>query len=460
MIPTVTDVASSETVGATTRAPLLRRIWPYLFVALLAVISSALHVARVTELSPVDETRNLDYMVRIYDEGHLVKLGDRIGQTAMRLEACRGIDFALRGRDVDPPCSTQHFSARDFRDDGYNNAVNHPPGYHLVTGAIAKAATLLGISTNPLDPGRLVGGFWLAAGLMLALFAGELLGISRIPLVAAATIYALAPDALGSAAAINPDGASVFAGGVILVAALLWERGRISTWWLALAAAVAAALKMTNFVAIGIVVLWFLTQAYRQRRDPEPDRPTSRRYLIACGAFVGGAVVTTVVWLGIASVRATVDPLDLQSNQLYYQPHFPRKPLLEPQNLFAFFPPGGQAFRAPVLTTPVVSDISLISGWLAAAALLANTLRFSIRDRLSTLAACSTCLLVIAGPAFIIATWMANKVVFQPSLRYSLSAIPIVIVLLASLVRGRTATVGIATYAAVSAAIILGTLIF
>ena len=229
MIPTLTDGATPETIGVSTRAPLLRRIWPYLFVALLAVTSSALHVARVTELSPVDETRNLDYMVRIYDEGHLVKLGDRIGQTAMRLEACRGIDFALHGRDVDPPCSTRHFDARDFRDDGYNNAVNHPPGYHLVTGAIAKAATLLGISTNPLDPGRLVGGFWLAAGLMLAVYAGELLGIRRVPLVAAATIFALAPDALNSASIVNFDGVLLFVGGVIFVLVFLWERGQIPT---------------------------------------------------------------------------------------------------------------------------------------------------------------------------------------------------------------------------------------
>ena len=440
--------------------PLLRRIWPYLFVAVLAVASSALHVARVTEVSPIDETRNLDYMVRIYDEGHLERLGDRIGQTAMRLEACRGLDYTLEGRDVDPPCSTRHFDARDFRDDGYNNAVNHPPGYHLATGAIAKVATLLGIANNPLDPARLVGGFWLAAGLMLALYAGELLGVSRVPLVAAATIFALAPDALNSAAIVNPDAASMFAGGVILVAALLWERERLSIWWLSLAGVLAASFKMTNFLAIGIIILWLLTQAYRQRREPEPDRPTPRRYLIACGALAAGAFVVTVVWLGIASVRATVDALDLPSNGMFFNSHFPRRPLLDHQNLFSFFPPGGQAYRAPVISTQVIDDISLVSGWLAVAALLANALRFSIRDRLSTLGAWAAILLILAGPAFIISTWMANRVIFQPVPRYALSAIPIVIVLLASLVRGRPATIAISAYAGVAAAVVLGTLIF
>ncbi len=436
----------------------VRHRWPYLFVAALAIFSSALHVARSTELSAIDETRNVDYLIRIYDDGYLVKLGDRIGQTAMRLEACRGIDAKLDAPS--PKCSSRRFDPPDFRDHGYNNAVNHPPGYHLVTGAIAKVTTLLGISNNLLDPARLVGGLWLAAGLMLALFAGELLGIARVPLVAVAAIFALSPDALNSSAIVNPDGASLFAGGVILVAALLWERGRLRMRWLALAGGLVAAFKMTNFLVIGIVALWFLAQVYRQRNEPDPDRPTSRRYLVAVGVLVGGALAVTIVWLGLASARATVDALDLPSNQMFFNPHFPRRPLLDSQNLFALFPPGGVAYRAPILQTQVVHDLEFVSGWLSAAALLATALRFSIRDRLSTLGASATFLLIVGGPAFIISTWMANKVIFQPSPRYALSAFPIVIVLLASLVKGRSATIAISVYAGVATAIILGTLAF
>ncbi len=452
---------TTDTVEAVDVAPprtWLHRSWPYLFVAVLAISVSALHVARATELSPIDETRNLDYMVRIYDDGHFVKLGDKIGQTAMRIEACRGIDVVLQ--KPEPPCSARHFRPEDFRDDGYNNAVNHPPGYHLVTGAVAKLATLVGIANNPLDPARLLGGFWLAAGLMLALYAGELLGVSRIPMVAATTIYALAPDALNSAAIVNPDGAAVFAGGIVLVAALLWERGRISIWWLALAGVLAASFKMTNFVAIGIMLLWLLTQAFRQRKDPEADRPPARSYVLAGGVLVAGAAAVTILWLGIAGVRATVDALDLPSNAMFYRPNFPLKPLLQSENLFALFPAGGQAFRAPLLTTRTIIDLSLISGWLCVATLVANALRFSIRDRLSTLGTWAAVILIVGGPAFIISTWMANKVIFQPSPRYALSAIPIVIVLLASLVRGRTATIAISIYAAITTLIILGTLVF
>ncbi len=439
------------------RPGVLWRIWPYLFIAVLSIFASSIHVARSTPLSAIDETRNVDYLVQLWDDGHLVRLGDRIGQTAMRLEACRGLDAVLDGPP--PPCSTKRFDPRDFRDDGYNNAVNHPPGYHLVTGAVAKVTTLLGISNNLLDPARLVGGFWLAAGLMLAIYAGELLGISRVALVAAAAIFGLAPDALNSAAIVNPDGASLFAGGLILVAALLWERGRISIRWLAVAGGLAAAFKMTNFLAIAIVVAWFLLQAYRQRSDPDPDRPGVRPYVVASVVLLVGAIAVTIVWLGIAGLRATVDALDLPSNQMFYNSHFPRRPLLDSQNLFAFFPPGGFAYRAPIIFTQVIRDLAYISGWLSAAALFAHALRFRIRDRLSTLGATATALTIVGAPAFIVGTWMANKVVFQPSPRYALSAFPIIIVLLAALLKGRTATIAICTYAGISTAIIFGTLL-
>lgn len=454
----MTSTASMTEPRPSREASFARRNWPYLFVAVLAIVTSSLHVARSTQLSAIDEPRNIDYMIQLYDDGHLVRLGDRIGQTSMRLEACRGLDTVAP--NPDQPCSTRRFDSRAFRDEGYNNAVNHPPGYHVVTGAVAKITTLLGISNNLLDPARLVGGFWLAAGLMLALFAGELLGIRRVPLVAAATIFALAPDALNSSAIVNPDGASVFAGGLILVAALLWERGRIPIWWLALAGGLVATFKNTNFLAVGIVALWLLAQAHRQRRDPEPDRPESRRYHRAVVALVGGFAIVTVVWLGVASVRATVDALDLPSNQMFYNSHFPRRPLLDPQNLFSLFPPGGHSYRAPILTTQVVTDLGVVSGFLSGAALLAHALRFSIRERLATLGGFSTIVLIVGGPAFIISTWLANKVTFQPVPRYALSVFPILIVLLASLVKGKTATIAISAYAVVSAGIVLGTLVF
>ena len=42
-------------------------------------------------------------MARLVDDGYIVKQGDKIGDTAMRLEACRGLDLV----DYSPPACDQ-----------------------------------------------------------------------------------------------------------------------------------------------------------------------------------------------------------------------------------------------------------------------------------------------------------------------------------------------------------------
>jgi hypothetical protein len=433
------------------------RWWPYLVVIAVAVLASSLHVAQYKELSPIDETRHVDYLAQLVDDGYIVKQGDKIGDVAMRLEACRGID--LPGW-APPPCNTKRFDPAAFRDDGFNNAINNPPAYYLVTGAVAKVATTLGISNNLLDPARVFGGFWLAAGLALALYAGELLGLRRVPLVSAAVLFALAPDPLFMASIVNPDAASVFAGAVVFVAALLWERGRLRVGWLAGAAAIAASFKMTNLIGVGIVVAWLLIQAYAVwRREATETGRSARSYVIACAVLVGAAVAVTLLWMAIASSRATVDALRLQSNLQFYHPAFPADSLLIRRNLFSLFPPLG-TLRAPELQRRVIHDATVVTAWLAIAAILAAALRFSIRDRISTLGFSTAAVLVAAGPGFIVSTWLVNRVIFQPSPRYAMSAIPILIVLTAAMVRGRVATICIGVFAALVALTMLIVLAF
>jgi hypothetical protein len=433
----------------------LRRRWPYVAVAFVALSASSLHVATYTKLSPFDESRHLDYMVQIYDNGHLVKLGDMLGQTSMRIEACRGVDLAT----TDPPCNSLAFDPEFFRDKGYNNAVNNPPGYYLVDGAVAKAVTGLGIAQSPLDPARLMGGLWLAAGLVLALYAGELLGLPLVPLAAAAVIFAMAPDPLMMSATINPDGAAIFAGGLVLVVALLWERRRAPLWALGVVGAAVALLKSTNLIAVAIVVLWFLVQAYRQSRDAEPGLPDPREYVWACVALLGAALLVTGVWLEIASARATIDPLVLPSNKMFHRRELPVHSLWMTQNLFAFFPPMG-AYRAPVIRTDPMQDFATVAGYVAIAGMVAAALRHALRDRLSTLAWWTIVVLVFGAPAFMLSTWFSNQVIFMPQARYALSAVPMIIVLVASLVRTRPARIGLGAVAVLSFVVTIATLAF
>ena len=447
-----------------------RRAWPYLLVVVVALSASVLHVARYTQMSPNDESRHVDYMAQLFEHGHVVKLGDKIGETAMRLETCRGIDL---GGYTPPPCSAQHLHPRDFRDNGYNNAVNNPPTYYVITGAIATAAKSLGLSRDILDPARIMSGVWLALGLALAVYAGELLGLRRAPLAAAGTIFAVAAQPLYLGSTVNADSASVFAGALVLVVALLWERRRIQVAWLLAAGALVASLKMTNLIGVGIVTAWLLTRAYgvwRRSSSPgpgaEPDGPdgdppirTARDFGWAAGLLVAGAVGVTILWLGIAGARATIDALALPSNAKFYEPGFPFRTLVLRQNVFSLFPPV-DGYRPPVLGTSMNETVGYASVLLAAAVMVVALLRFRVADRCGTLVAWAGVVLVAAGPGFIVSTWFVNRVIFAPVARYGLSAIAVIIVGVAAAVRGRVGTWVLSAYAVVAVATVLGTLAF
>lgn len=467
----------------------LARWWPYLVVVLIAIAANVGHVARYTALSPFDESRHIDYMARIYEDGTVVKLGDKLGETAMRLEACRGIDLA---GFVPPPCDAKRLEPEAFRDEGYDNAVNNPPLYYLTTGAVAEAAKAVGLSHNILDPARVMSGVWLAAGLALAVGAGRMLGARDIPLVAAAVIFALAPEPLFMGSTVNADSPSVFAGALVLVVALLWERRRWSMWWLLAVGGVAAAFKMTNLIGVGIVAAWLLTRAYAAWRpdgggddedgddgagavvgagadglladaDAEVDadaatRRTPREYVWAAGLVVAGAVAVTVLWIGLAGARATVDALDLPSNAQFYEPGFPFRSLLERQNVFSLFPPI-DGYRPPVLSTRMNSTVAYAAELLAIAVMIGAVLRFRARDAVTSLVAWAGVVLLVAGPGFIASTWFVNKVIFEPVGRYGLSAMAVIVIGTAAAVRGRVGTVVLSLLALLSVATVLGTLV-
>ena len=114
---------------------------------------------------------------------------------------------------------------------------------------------------------------------------------------------------------------------------------------------------------------------------------------------------------------------------------------------------------APILRTAAMEDAATVATWLAVAGMVAAALRHALRDRLSTLAWWTIVVLVAAAPGIMVSTWLSDHVMFIPSARYALSALPMIIVLVASLVRTRTARIGIGAVAVVSVALTLGTLL-
>jgi hypothetical protein len=436
----------------------LRRWWPYLAVAALVFVLGVIHISRFTSTSPIDESRHVDYMAKV-TQGEVPRLGDLIGNETMRIEACRGIELP----EFDPPpCSTRDLHPRSFRDKGYTNVTGHPPLYYLVTGAPARALAELGIAGSILDPARVAGLFWLMIGLFLTVRAAEVLGVRRVPTVCAIAIVVAAPSFLTSHGTVNPDAASVFAGGLVLLLAVLWERYRVPTWALGIAGGVAAALKMTNFAIVAVVALWLLSKAWCNRYRPNEEdaaaKSTTRRLLVGAGVLVGSALAVTVAWIAVGSARALIDPLQLPSNAQFYQDAFPWGVLPTSANLFAMFTPVND-WTFPALRVRGTTDVQTVTQWILIAGMLVGLLRVSIRDRISVLAAWTAVVLLAGSSGFMLLTWVINRVVFSPASRYGLSTIPVLVIAAATLVRGRVGTLVMATFAALAVSVTLSSMV-
>ena len=279
------------------------------------------------------------------------------------------------------------------------------------------------------------------------------------------SLVSLTSTVLGSAAVVTPDAASLFAGAVVLLVALLWERRRLPTWSLAAAGGLATGLKYTNMAAVGIVAAWLLVQAIptgwapriRKRLrigaapsgldepdlpvEPAADRPQmelgSRRYLTGALVLLAGAVAVALAWAAIDHARAVIDASQIPQNRefaFHGVPPFDR--VFSVVNVFAFFPPF-VGYEPAWLQTTYVATVYEMLKLLFSGAMLVAALRFTRRSTTSVLATVGVVLLIAGGPLFMVMQIVVNSILNDVVQRYGMSAIPIIAVVAASFVRGR-----------------------
>jgi hypothetical protein len=453
----------------------VRRAAPFLYLFAIGIALSAVHVAGYRQLSPIDELRHVDYAMSV-THLHLVRLGDLIGQEAMRAEACRGVDLPTW---LDPPCRSTRFNPVAFRDDGYQTASAHPPTYYLTVGLVSRAAVGLGLFDNFVDPARLMGGVLLGAGLVLTYLAGLRLGLRSGALLAALTLVPTTSAVLHASSTVNPDATAVLAGGLVLVAAVAWEQRRLGTLGLAAAGAVATGLKLTNLLAVAAVAAWLVVRSdttgvvigrvragWRKaglgRHDantdptaspPVPPGTSDHRNdgTRAAVALVAGAVAAGGGWLLFDRLRATIDPAIVPQNRLNMAHGIPALSVIfSSSNLFSWFPPI-DGFDPVVFKTTSVTDFRVVIAFLFAGAMLLATLRLSSRkDSLAVLGAAGTAVALVAAPLFLAVNTVVSNVNTDPTPRYGMSLLPVMVVVLASMVRRRSSALLLGAFAGVA----------
>jgi hypothetical protein len=398
-----------------------------LFVVLLLACAPlvALSVDRNPALFVLDEFAYADYLYKI-DDGHLVvRHGEVSGERALRALACRG--YTPSTWNDRPPCDAAGFDPAVFPNAGINSADIHPPTYFLITYAGARAVMALGLSDDLVNAGRLFGAAWMAAGLLALWCLVRALGAGRLAAACGLALVAAGPMLLQQWHFLTPDAANVLVGSLVMLAALRWERDGGSRAWLAGAGALAMAIKAPNVVVVVAAALYLLARAALARRHPDDTSPRSpREYVMAGFALVGGAALSSALWLLTRAVLAGPGTSPMERDE--------RVSILRPaqiiENVARFITPWD---REPSSLYP----LAVLTSYLFVGSLLVALFALKPRERRYAIAA-ATGVVLIAGPLLLVAvnfTVRGTYTIIEP--RYGSTLVPIQCALAATFWTGR-----------------------
>ncbi|HLG00238.1 MAG TPA: hypothetical protein VI916_07195 [Acidimicrobiia bacterium] len=292
----------------------LRRVsWPAILILAGSAMVVGLHVRAYTTTSSIDELSHIDTLIKA-SEFDFVQDNERVGQRAMREEACRGID---RG-DPLPRCDTTSFEPNFFREYGVNVTAGRVPLYHLVTGLPARlAAATLGFSSI-VTAARLLGFVWLAGGLFVTWLLMKELGVGPRPRAVALGLLATTPVVLHASAIVNADAALLLAGASVTYVVLLWERNAVSPWLAASVVVVALLAEPTTLLGVGLASIYLLVRSLGSSQAEENeagDRETPVAKARLRYAGLGLAAVGVLLAVGFpATYRALIGDATVETH--------------------------------------------------------------------------------------------------------------------------------------------------
>ncbi len=377
-----------------------------------------------TQLSFIDEFQHVDYLVKTQDLEH-VNGGERVGQVAMREQACRGIE--LKGA-VLPPCGKRHYDPSEFPGAGFNHTYADPPTYYLVTAPLATAVQRLTGLDSIVTAARSVGVLWLAGGLAATFALALQLGASRRAAVGTTLLLGSTPTVVLSSGTVTTDAPQLLVGGVLFLVALAVVEQRCAWWWLAPVAAASTAMKVTSLSAIGAVSVLLVATWWWHRRNVEsgdPDEVPRRKAgheLRALVAMLAAAAVPLAAWAAWSSATALPSVDDIPMGQEYKVSRVTWAAISGSAHRLV------SPVRVPDAPSYVMGDtvtlllhltnVLLILGCVGAAWFGAG------RPVVARLALGATAAMVLGGPAYVLLQYVTLQVSYWVPGRYGLSILP------------------------------------
>lgn len=412
--------------GAVRRATNVDRL-VLLVCAALAVLVVGLHVREYRQLSPIDELQHLDYLDKA-PGGHVVARGERIGQTALREEACHGIDAPIAGL---PSClAPAPLDPEQFQERGFNTASVHPPTYYFLTGVAAKAAkSVLGVDSLH-TTGRALGAAWLVLGVFVLWTVLVRRGAHPLTQLALLSMLVVAPAVVVSSSTISPDVTGVFAGALVLAALFAWEDERLGAWAPALAVGFALSLKFTHIGALGVVVL-YVSVRLLQQRDLQALRAWRTDALVRRGATVlvaciGTAFALLAVWTVVQAAIAKLPQSQIPMADSLRGDGFPLADLIG--QLDAVLSPLKNPYVAPPLRNAYVLAINHVVDLAALVAVASAAVFAPGRSRERAVAFASGAAMVALGPVTMLSSYLSTDTVTATPTRYGLPIVPAIVV--------------------------------
>lgn len=413
------------------RAGVRAEIVPVLLLVLMPMALVTTHVLTFAKVSPIDEMVHIDYLLRSPMDLP-VRTGELLREPALREVACRGIDSGFEP----PSCTDPVLRPQDF-EIPYNTASVHPPTYYVLTALPARVLAATSGVDSVVTAARLLGGLWLVAGLLVTYAVGRGRGLGRWPLVGLLLAVSAVPGVHYYASIVNPDAMSVLVGAVVLLLFDRWSRAPHGRgWWLlALAAAVAAMVKVQNILLIGtlalaLVVLGVGGRSWRERPRPAADQGGGRFGYLKVPVLVSAAAVSLVaVWTVLVGALTVFDPGPLPVD--FSVPAYPWERV--PTEVGAFLPP--LAGTRPLVT---LGTGMLLPTYLATLVLGAGVIG-SVMFRAGRLTrALGTALLAMGllGPSLLSgATYLLTGGYFPTPSRYGLALLPAMVLVTAAMLR-------------------------
>lgn len=416
---------------------------PFVIAAIIvvfgALVISWAHVWNYPQLSPVDELQHIDYL---YKAPAVVHTGDKVGQDAMHEQSCR-----ILPNYPSPPCSdTVTYVPTDFQEGGSNTASVYTPVYYTVTKVLATPLTWVLGSGSLVTAARLVGGVYLAAGLLITLLIARRLGALPYPTAAILLAASATPNLLLPSATITPDAVALLMGAALVWSVLWWEESPTRRWWLPASLAMLTVLcKAINILVVLLVALFIVLRYAHGRLWPKqldpgdlvPPRPGLWRSSLLVVLMSGLSLAGSVGYVLYARAAATASPDSISMGQRAAAAKFPVVGFIEHLGVFlqVFYPAGSW-----VTTKLVGSFLQIVIGVLVFAGTFAAA--FLIDRASSTTRLLSIALLVVGlvgAPLIIAMTYVTSHIYVPIPGRYALTLIPAGVATAASAVHRRPA---------------------